>query len=111
LKPPQAGSSENQQIKLTGIIQNRSNVDLDSVKAGFYYNSGTQNKINLVLIEKKLLALKKGEEKTVSCVWRAKKSAEYWTDAYFIADPDNAIKEEVENAAFHEARASVIVKK
>ena len=81
------------------------------MEVAFYYNSGTQNKINLVLIEKKLLALKKDEEKTVSCVWKAKKSAEYWTDVYFIADPDNAIKEEVENAAFHEARASVIVKK
>lgn len=50
-------------------------------------------------------------EKTVSCIWKAKKSAEYWTDVYFIADPDKAIKEGIENPAHHEARASIIVKK
>ncbi|NPV83584.1 MAG: hypothetical protein HPY46_08395 [Candidatus Aminicenantes bacterium] len=40
----------------------------------------------------------------------ARKSAEHWTDIYLIVDPDNAIREQVENAALHEATISIIVK-
>jgi len=55
--------------------------------------------------------LKKEEEITFSCSWKANKSGEYWTDVFFIADPENAIKEEVENASCHEAKTSIIIKK
>jgi len=111
LEPSQAEYKENQPIRISATIKNESNVDLKTVETGFFYNNGTRDKVNLVLIEKKTLSLKKGEEAAVSCSWKAKGSGEHWTDVCFIADPDDAIKEEVENAAFHEARTSLVVKK
>jgi len=44
LEPAQAEYSENQPIKILGVIKNESNVDLKTVEAGFYYNSGTHDK-------------------------------------------------------------------
>ncbi|RFT16746.1 MAG: hypothetical protein OP8BY_1359 [Candidatus Saccharicenans subterraneus] len=110
LEPSLTEYSENQQISLSGTIKNESNVDLEEVEAAFYYNSGTRSQRKLVLIEKKIMSLKTGQEIPVSCSWKARKSAEHWTDIYLIVDPDNAISEQVENAAFHEATTSIIVK-
>lgn len=110
LEPALTEYSENQQISLSGTIKNESNVDLEEVEAAFYYNSGTRSQRKLVLIEKKSLSLKSGQEIPVSCSWKARKSAEHWTDIYLIVDPDNAVREQVENAAFHEATTSIIVK-
>lgn|GEM_PF-1706222 len=110
IEPKQTEYQVDKPVKLTGVIENASNVDLPAVGAGFYYNSGTREKVNLVAIEKKIIFLKRGEKAVVSCSWKAGKSAEHWTDVFFIADPDNAIKEEVENDAHHKASTSVIVK-
>ncbi|MBN2264893.1 MAG: hypothetical protein JW775_03675, partial [Candidatus Aminicenantes bacterium] len=68
-------------------------------------------KRDLALIEKKTFAMKRGEETTVSCSWKAQGSAEHWTDVLFIADPDDAIGEAVENAAHHEAKTLIVVEK
>jgi hypothetical protein len=111
LEPAQAEYGENQPVRISATIKNDSNVDLKTVEAAFFYNSGTRDKVNLVLIEKKTLSLKKGEETAVSCSWKARGSGEHWTDISFIADPDDAIEEAVENAALHEARTSIVVKK
>lgn len=110
LEPALKEYSENQLISLSGTIKNESNVDLDEVEVAFYYNSGTRSQRQLVLIEKKSLSLKSGQEVPVFCRWKARKSAEHWTDIYLIVDPDNAIREQVENAAFHEATTSIIVR-
>ena len=110
-EPGQAEYKENQPLKITGTVKNDSNVDLKAIDVGFFYDSGTAAKKNLVLIEKKTLSLKKGEEAAVSCSWKAKGSVEHWTDLYLIVDPDDAIGEAVENAAHHEAKTSIVVKR
>ncbi|MCX8159887.1 MAG: hypothetical protein N3G18_03020 [Candidatus Saccharicenans sp.] len=101
---------ENQQVDLSGTVKNESNVDLEEVEAAFYYNSGTRDQRQLKLIERKTFSLKSGQEISIAGTWKAKKSAEYWTDVYLIVDPNNAVNELVENAAFHEATASIVIK-
>jgi hypothetical protein len=111
LEPAQAEYTDGQPVRISGTVKNDSNVDLKTVEAAFFYNSGTRDKPNRVLIEKKTLALKKGEETAVSCTWKVRGSGEHWTDVILVADPDDLIGEQVENAAHHEAATSAVVKK
>ena len=108
--PVQTEYQQGQQLTLSGIIRNKSNVDLEAVEAAFYYNAGTHARPNLVLIARQVLTLKQGEEKTVTCTWKAARSAEYWTELYFVPDPENAIKEIIEDGDIHRASKAIVIK-
>ena len=102
---------ENDIVTIKGVVENHSNVDLDNIEVGFYYNAKDPRNIDLREIARKEVSLKKREKKTVYCRWKIKKSDSFWTEIYFIADPRNKIKEQDESQSIHEAGLGIRVKK
>ena len=102
---------EDDMVTIKGVVENHSNVDLDNIEVGFYYNAKDPGNIDLKEIARKEVSLKKREKKTVYCRWKIKKSDSFWTDIYFIADPDNKIKEQDESQNVHQAMRGIRVKK
>ena len=103
--------NEGDSVLLNGVVENKSNVDLNNVEVGFYYNAKGSRNRDLREISKKIISLSRGEKKTVSCRWQVKKSNFIWTEIYFIADPRNKIKEQDESQSIHEAGLGIRVKK